>query len=230
MWQFLPGTLVFVGAVLVATGTYWTAFPQSNFNAQLRQKNEEIISLQKDSVAASTGGDAFAIASFTMFDLHGRMPNANDMPDELQLQIVLINKGRFPLYDVSVRFTDLDQKLNLQDAMHAYPVGNMASGPDLALLTAIILRHVGKQIDYNIFFSARNGLWTQMLRMRWVGNGWTSASRVLQNGKEVFSEVSQNYPRGPSGEIEWDPGPPSMIGTKASEDSGAINGGKAPNK
>ena len=140
MWQFLPGTLVFVGAVLISYRHLLDGVSTIEFQCSIEAEKREIISLQKDSVAASTGGDAFAIASLTMFDLHGRMPNANDMPDELQLQIVLINKGRFPLYNVSIRFTDLDQKLNLQDAMHAYPVGNMASGPDLALLTAIILQ------------------------------------------------------------------------------------------
>ena len=58
--QFHPALVVFAGAVIVAFGTFWAAWRQSNFNAAIREKNEEIARLQHEAAAAITGGDSFA--------------------------------------------------------------------------------------------------------------------------------------------------------------------------
>jgi hypothetical protein len=83
-----------------------------------------------------------------------------------------------------------------------FSVGNLAPGFS-ATTPAIRLRHHGKDITYNIFFVARNGGWTQILRMRWVGDGWATANKVLKGSQQLFREVSANFPRTEDGKIDW---------------------------
>jgi hypothetical protein len=80
--------------------------------------------------------------------------------------------------------------------------------PELASMSEIRLPHHGKNIDFNIFFSARNGLWTQLLRMLWVGDGWATANKVMRGSQEIYREVSANFPRQKDGSIEWEKSPP----------------------
>jgi hypothetical protein len=79
--------------------------------------------------------------------------------------------------------------------------------PGFAVTSAARVAHHGKDFNFNIFSVARNGSWLQKPRMRWVGDGWASASKVtggLGGGKELLREVSANYPRGGNGEVDWD--------------------------
>jgi hypothetical protein len=123
------------------------------------------------------------------------------MPEDLLLVPVIIHHGRFPLYDVSVRFADVDKSMNISNALQTYPIGNLPQGPSTT--TAIKIPHYGKDINFNIFFSARNGLWIQILRMRWVGDGWATANKVIRGSEVVYREVSSNFPRQADGNIDW---------------------------
>ena len=89
----------------------WVVLPegeQSNFNIDIRAKNEEISRLQQENVNAITGGDSFAFVGFQVFGMDGSAVNANTMPDDLLLVPAFLHKGRYPLYDVTVRFVDVD--------------------------------------------------------------------------------------------------------------------------
>ncbi|MBQ8101290.1 MULTISPECIES: LapA family protein [unclassified Afipia] len=199
---FYPAMVVFVGAVLVALGGFWASWRQSNFNQEIRKKNEEISALQKDSMEAVIGGDSYAYIIFQAFDREGKIPNGNAMPDQLLLVPMFIHRGKHPLYDVSARIVDLDlMKKNINSAMNNYSVGNMT--PNLAATTAHQILHEGKDFSFNIFFTARNGTWTQFLRMPWIGNGWGSAIKVIRDGRVVFREVSDNFPRTSDGKVDW---------------------------
>ena len=57
--QYAPAILVFVGAVLAAGGALWSSYRQSNFNRDIRQKNEAIAQLQRENADAVTGGDNY---------------------------------------------------------------------------------------------------------------------------------------------------------------------------
>jgi hypothetical protein len=61
---FYPAIVVLIGAIFVAAGGFWASYRQSNFNMEIRAKNEEIAALQKDNADAITGGDSFAEAAF----------------------------------------------------------------------------------------------------------------------------------------------------------------------
>jgi hypothetical protein len=207
MWPLAPALVIAVGAIFVAFGGFWAAYRQSHFNAELRQKNEEIARL--------TGGDGFCWTAFQIVDSRGELVNANKMPDELILVPNFINQGKYPLYDVSARMVDLDQfKTNVVSGTTAVRIGNMTAG--FAVTTDVHIPHHGKDFNFNIFYVARNGSWLQKLRMRWMGDGWASANRVTEGqggGKELLLEVSANYPRDADGNVAWEDSP-SQIDTK----------------
>ncbi|WP_291103445.1 MULTISPECIES: hypothetical protein [unclassified Flavobacterium] len=56
--------------------------------------------------------------------------------------------------------------------------------------------HLDKQkgVNLNIFYSANNGFFTQLLRMRFVNNEWTSATIVIRNEDTIFKNIDKNYP------------------------------------
>jgi hypothetical protein len=199
LWPLAPALVIAGGATLVALGGFWAAYRQSHFNAELRQKNEEIARL--------TGGDGFCYIAFQIVDMNGQSVNANSMPDDLMLIPNFIHQGPYPLYDVSANIVDIDA-LGKDVTRAATPanVGNIAPG-SYAKTIGIRISHHGKDLNFNIFYVARNGSWPQQLRMRWVGNGWALANKVTEGmggGKQLLLEVNANYPRNAGGEVDWD--------------------------
>jgi len=201
IWPLAPALVIAAGAIFVAFGGFWAAYRQSHFNAELRQKNEEIARL--------TGGDGFCWTAFQVVDSKGELVNANRMPDDLILVPSFINPGKYPLYDVSARVIDLDEfKKNIMSGTTTVRIGNMTAG--FAVTTGVRIPHQGKDFNFNFFYVARNGSWLQTLRMRWMGDGWASANRVAEGqggGRELLLEVSTNYPRDANGNVEWNESP-----------------------
>jgi hypothetical protein len=199
---FYPAMLAFVGALLVAAGGFWASYRQSNFNSEIKVKNEEIARLQIENANTLTGGDSFAYMALSIPD---PATSAIAVP-------VFIHKGKYPLYDVTARVVDIDA---IARAKHQVPydqtpllgttlrIGNMT--PSFAFSGVGSLSHFGRDFNYNVFFVARNGSWTQQLRMHWTGNGWATANQVEWFGRDgkPFVEISEDYPRNANGEIDW---------------------------
>jgi len=203
-WQFAPTILVFVGAVLVALGGLWASWRQSNFNAKLNQKNEEIIRLQHENVQAVTGGDSYCFMEFMSASSPGR---------DIAFPVFL-HRGRFPIYDVSARIVDLSEYRKLKDAGNdaaalkalqgtTFPLPNMT--PGFAIDGGARLLHSeDSDYEYNIFFVARNGWWNESYRRRRTPQGWATAIRIQGLGKqELFLQVTPDFPRNENGEVEW---------------------------
>jgi hypothetical protein len=207
LWPLLPALVIAVGAVIVAVGGFWAAYRQTNFNAELRQKNDQIARL--------TGGDGFCWIAFQFASANGQPVNANVMPDDLMLVPNFIHQGQYPLYEVSANIVDIDElRKNAARATTQANAGNFAPGSYAKTIGVHILHH-GKDLNFNIFYVARNGSWLQKLRMRWIGNGWATANRIdegLGGGKQLYIEISPNYPRNLVGDVDWDekPDPPAM--------------------
>jgi hypothetical protein len=83
------------------------------------------------------------------------------MPDDPLLVPIIINQGQYPLYDVAVSFAELrhGKLFDIGSAARSYPVGNIA--PGLSTMPGIRLPHHGKDIEFNIIFTARNGMWIE---------------------------------------------------------------------
>jgi hypothetical protein len=88
LWPFAPAFVVLGGALIVTGGSFWASFRQSNFNAEIRLKNEQIATLQQENIRILKGSDLV----FFMIELS---PN-----NEGQFPLVSINKSDLPVYDV----------------------------------------------------------------------------------------------------------------------------------
>lgn len=118
------------------------------------------------------------------------------------------HQGDYPLYDLTIRVVDLD-KFNEHSAnpesAHAYEkifsIGTMLPKQFNNLCT-ISLSNQEISKSFNIFFSARNGMFHELLRLKNVNNEWVSAIKVDRE-KTLLESVSENYPKNLAGEVEW---------------------------
>jgi hypothetical protein len=65
MWPYAPALVVFLGALVAGGGALWQAIRQSEFSAEIREKNETIIRLQNENIAQLTGSDSFCYVDVT---------------------------------------------------------------------------------------------------------------------------------------------------------------------
>jgi hypothetical protein len=79
LWAFAPAMVVFVGAVLVAGGSFWAAFRQSSFNATITAKNEEITKLQQENLRTVKGSDNFHFIVALSQNSKGEFPLMSSM-------------------------------------------------------------------------------------------------------------------------------------------------------
>jgi hypothetical protein len=171
---------------------------------QTQQQFLRTLNNVREGIQTETGGDSFCYVQFVAA-----------LTSERGFAMA-VQKGKFPLYGVHVRIVDLEkinkQPVTLESALHGdtnLEVGDMAVGTGLPL-TYINFSNNEKQ-DFNLFFSGRNGLWTQLLRMRNVSGRWQSATKVTRSrlgnqGKyedyPIFEKVDPQYPR-VNGAVVW---------------------------
>jgi hypothetical protein len=127
-----------------------------------------------------------------------------------QTFLAFIHKGEFPLYGVSARVTVLGRNGNWipgNPGEVQIPVGDIIKGH--ASVINIQNGLVTKPSDYfnsNIFFTARNGDWTELLREQKVGGQQYVALRVIGSfGKrpETICEIiDPKFPRNANGDID----------------------------
>ena len=62
----------------------------------------------------------------------------------------------------------------------------------------------------NVFFAARNGSWTQLIRLHPVGGDWEMATRVfrgdMRDSKTItilLEHIDAAFPRNAAGQVEW---------------------------
>ena len=66
--------------------------------------------------------------------------------------------------------------------------------------------------DFNIFFGARNGFWSEELRLRLIGGKWLAASRVVRmeigskkkTPDKLFERIDKEFPRNAKGGVGWE--------------------------
>jgi hypothetical protein len=167
------------------------------------------MSLGKQSIATVTGGDSFCYMDF-MYQFG--QPNP-----------VFIHHGRYPLYDVQVRIVDLvemrkrvaegralDLNSDVQYRINEFQAGRMWMDRSLSVPFSD-----EQAQDFNIFFSARNGIWTEKLRLRKVSGHWVQAVQVffspyirsgspsIPSKKPAYESVAKEFPRDPDGAVPW---------------------------
>lgn len=192
---------VFLGATISILGAFWTSQRQLMSSEELRKKSDEIVELNKYIVEAITGGNSFAYFDLTFTKEKSPTP-------------VLIHKGEHPLYELAVRIVNLDKfekktKHSLSDMKKDdvfISLGTLAAHSTRLYDTI----EIGTEhLRLNLFFSARNGFFTESLRGQRVGNEWKTAVQVTKSSptsgetKTLFEKVDPNYPRGKDGKVEW---------------------------
>jgi hypothetical protein len=97
-----PGTVTFIGAILVAIGTLWGFVRQSSrseeiaqLNRKLADKSDEVARLTQENLAAVTGGDSYCWITVT------------DLGDDGGLAAFVSAEGKHPVYDVRVQIANM---------------------------------------------------------------------------------------------------------------------------
>lgn len=180
----------------------------------LRKKSDEVAELNKTIAASITGGDSFCYVLFTMTGSTGA-------------RVTIFHQGTFPLYDVNIRIVDLEifqnllnagQQLTPETYMKAdtvLNVGNLSPGLATTLMSQPIINLGDRlQAKYNIFITARNGSFTELLRMRKINGRWQEAMKIERknfSGENpralptlLKEKIDPDYPRGANGQIEWE--------------------------
>lgn len=207
-----PALLTLIGAFLAALGGWWMSIEQTSRERQIAElqrrlvlKSEEIERLTKQNLATVTGGDSFAHLNFVNRG-HPAGP-----------EIVLVQSGEFPLYDVSVRIADMDkwdvmkpEQATIEHVLaidYRSSVGNIAAG-SAALLGRLPALKADHHHRFNVFFNARNGFWTQRIRLHSVKGEWKMATRVVRNDGQLteqalYEKIEDGFPRNQAGQVDW---------------------------
>jgi hypothetical protein len=194
-----PPGLILVGAILGAIGALWAASQKAEFERELRIKNEEIAALNKKTFNAVTGGDSFCYFSLSL-------PNRASSIG----RFFIVHQGDNALYDVTARLVNLDR---FEEIKGEFTISSLKYTDTNITLGTLIARHasIGNEVKldqfpsrgYNIFFSARNGSFSELLRLKKVQDKWKQAIQVTRDGKVIFEKVDDEYPRDSSGNFVW---------------------------
>lgn len=162
-------------------------------------------SLARENISSVMGGDSFAWMGVN-FQFGYPCPFFNHV-------------GKYTLYEVQVRIADVNrfreklarkEPLTLSDDINV-PLGEMhvnTGGP----ATGVVLPLSGSAQSFNVFFMARNGRWTEILRLRKVNDHWASAVKVTWQYRvggpsvtqePVFEKTDSDYPRNEKGNVDW---------------------------
>ena len=167
-----------------------------------------------NAIRAVTGGDSFAYMDLATNDRDPNVPSGT-------FHGTVYLHGKYALHGIFAYWTDtkmlasiesnskltslqkveIIKRENSQNQVHIN--GNLtpshAVGLDIKLSPS-------KSQAVNIFFSSLNGDWTELYRSRLVDGKWVRAIKIrwLHNEYPEWEDVDKNYPRGPTGSIDWD--------------------------
>jgi hypothetical protein len=126
--------------------------------------------------------------------------------------LMAIHEGEHPLYDVNARIVDLQKfeqvknNISLANMSHSdtnVSVGNMI--PSHASMVQQWKIESDPEQSYNVFFTARNGSFTQLIRFHKINGAWVSATKVTNRENEILHEkIDDNYPRNTDGNVCWE--------------------------
>lgn len=208
----LPAVLACFGALLSAGGAIWASYEQNKaqkttesqtveikqLNTRILALSEENKNLAKEGIASVTGGSGFAYVDI----LKGFFPNA--------FSPSVSSESPYPQYDLSIRIVDEDKNI---DAQIAQPlVLNIATlPPGQSVINRIPAFGLDGKTDYakfNLFISARNGSFTEELRLRKVSGEWYSAFRLFKDHSDgsrtsLMERAMEKYPKAPDGNPLW---------------------------
>lgn len=189
-------TLVFIGLIVVAVGAFWAAGQARKLEIKVKAKDEEIKELNNYILSTITGGDSFC--RLGLVSINSRNNRAS---------LVAIPKGEYPLYDVSFKIFDVEEfdRITSEEPARGsidIDVGNVA--PGITQRIGNINLGYGNEKRYNVFIFARNGSYTQWIRLKRIGREWVMATKVARGDSTLYKEIDDRYPQDRFGNIDWD--------------------------
>lgn len=182
-----PAILSLMGALIVAIGAFISSADQQRAQQQADQAQEQVLektekieklaaaitetakqnsALNEKIIGLTTGGDSFAYLSFA---------KASSDDDAIRFPVV-VQQGSFPLFELGVRIVDLIE-------FHSTPNHSLETLNKYSLqvgaLPAGQTYYQNKMIfninpdghEFNVFFTARNGVWQQNIEFFEGPNG-----------------------------------------------------------
>lgn len=155
--------------------------------SQLKEISDLLDKSAKQLAGYTTGGDSFPYLSMQICEDTGKAT------------MVALHEGEFPLYDVSARIVDINRmdKDNITTMLGTnVSIGNMIpSHTSLVHKQLDIENSEAETQSFNIFMTARNGGFTQLIRLKKVKNKWLSATKVQNNsGLVLLEKIDEDFP------------------------------------
>jgi hypothetical protein len=188
------------------TGQFFRIKKQAHVDKNLRgieSRLETLVDkLEKrtaDLLSHMTGGESFCYLQFGMVD-----------PVKDEARLVAIHQGQHPIYDVHARIVDLEcferalasqGSISLTTCETLVSIGNLT--PSHASIMQAVRLGVGEVRRFNVFFSARNGDHTLLIRMIKREGQWYSATRVIRGDQVLFEQVQDGFPGDLAADQEW---------------------------
>ena len=168
-----------------------------------KPKSGDTAEINKQLASSVPGGVSFAYIIPSFFD-----------PTHNSPMFTLVHQGEYPLYDLTVRILDISTFDNIMGQNNSYSdklkdevqlsVSNIAPNQTSMLKTV----QLGSgPLRWNLFFSARTGYFTELLRVRRVGNEWKTALKVIRTrspkNEVLLEKIDSGYPLSKDGQVEW---------------------------
>lgn len=158
--------------------------------SQLKEISDLLDKSTKQLAGYATGGDSFPYFTIQICE---------DCDNKNTATMMAHHKGEFPLYDVTARFVDINRSnIDRIETMlgTSVSIGNMIpSHTQLVPQLLSIENSENKEQAFNIFMTARNGGFTQLVRLKNVNGKWLSATKVTRNhNKIVLEKIDDDFP------------------------------------
>ena len=126
---------------------------------------------------------------------------------EDHVDLVLLSLGKYPLYNVSFRIVDAGYiektKEVLSSELLSSNIGDVSPPNSARTLGRILFKSPSDHQELNVFFSGKNGWWTEIWRLQKVNGQWEHAIVVdgtldvqrYPKGAILKREVSKGYPQ-----------------------------------
>lgn len=133
------------------------------------------------------------IGKHTLYEAIATIVNLNVIKQRTEQTKELFMKNKFNFPDTTIDIGNI--------------APNYAKMIDAKISSNTSLESVNKIYDLNVFFSARNGNFKQLIRYKKINNKWLCATKVEKeisgNTKTFYEKIDDNFPLNLSGEVEW---------------------------
>ena len=158
----------------------------SELQERILSQSKTITTLTKTEIKTVTGGNSICYVQLTLDPTAGTM------------DIAVLQRGNYPVSDVTMLFTDNDALTGDADAIlsrQGLSLGTLSVGGHIRPTIippgkVFTLNPNGREKKFTASFSARNGAWDQLILVRKNEAGkWHWATRVIRNPGQATLEV-----------------------------------------